>query len=128
MTTVTLKATGAADAGPAWQRYEEIARWTDWAPQIRRVDCAADRIAAGVTGRVVGLAGFGVDFVIEAVDRDARTWSWRVRVGPVSLSLTHGVEQLPSGCRTWLRVSGPLPVVAGYAPVAAWALRRLVAR
>ena len=33
-----------------------------------------------------------------------------------------------AGSRTWLRVRGPLPLVLPYAPVARFALHRLVAR
>jgi hypothetical protein len=49
-----------------------------------------------------------------------------VRLGPVRLELHHGVEPHPRGCATWLRESGPAPVVAPYLPIARIALRRLV--
>lgn len=127
VTTLTLRASGAADATQVWQRYAQIDCWPEWAPQIRRIDSSAEQINEGVTGRVVGIAGIGVSFAIDAVDPEARTWSWRVRLGPISLRLEHGVQARPQGCRTWLRVSGPTPIVVGYAPVAALALRRLVA-
>ena len=129
MTTLTLRAHGDLPAAQAWERYARPELWARWAPQISRVDTSADRIAAGVRGRVVGPFGVAVTFVVEDVDEVARTWVWRVRLGLVRLRLTHGIEfHDGGGSATWLRVSGPLPIVLGYAPVAVIALRRLVAR
>ena len=108
-------------------RYAEPARWPDWAPQINRVDASADRIAPGVTGRVVGPVGIAVHFVIDAVDEAARRWSWTVHRGPLRVRLQHGVRARPTGCATWLTIDAPLPVVLGYAPLARFALGRLVA-
>jgi hypothetical protein len=80
-----------------------------------------------VTGQVSGPLGLRVRFVVSEVDEQRRTWAWRVRVGPLRLTLWHGVEPRPTGTATWLRVHGPAIVVAGYLPVARTALRRLVA-
>ena len=49
-----------------------------------------------------------------------------MRLGPLRLSLWHGVEPDPAGTATWLRVHGPAVVVAGYLPMARMALHRLV--
>ena len=68
-----------------------------------------------------------VSFEVLALDEDRREWSWRAHVGPLSLRLEHGVLARGAGSATWLRVHGPLPVVAAYAPVARLALSRLVA-
>ncbi|HEV7203072.1 MAG TPA: hypothetical protein VGN18_00610 [Jatrophihabitans sp.] len=128
MTIVTVHASGSVDPDEAWARYAEPDRWAGWAPQIRRVETSADRIAPGVTGRVHGpVPGVFVDFVVDAVDELARRWSWMVRRGPLTLRLEHGVRARATGTTTSLRVDGPMPVVLGYAPVAHLALRRLVA-
>jgi len=68
-----------------------------------------------------------VPFEVLAVDEQARTWSWRVRVGPVTLTLDHGIEDLGAdGTRTWLRTTGPALVVLPYSPVAFVALHALL--
>jgi hypothetical protein len=118
------RAPGRAPAEVVWERYAVPARWPGWAPQIRRVDYGAARLAAGVGGRVHGPLGVSVAFRVNEVDPVARTWAWTVRWGPVRLWLRHGVE--PDGA-TWLTVRGPAPLVAAYLPVARWALRALTA-
>jgi hypothetical protein len=75
---------------------------------------------------VIGFCGIRAQFVVEAVDEPRRRWSWRVRLGPIGLRLEHGVEAAATGSRTTLRIEGPSPVIAGYAPLAQLALHRLV--
>jgi hypothetical protein len=116
-------ARGRASAALVWERYAVPAFWAGWAPQIRRVETAAARIAPGVTGTVHGPLGVRVAFVVTAVDEAARTWAWDVALGPLHLHLRHGVED--DGA-TWLTVDGPAPVLAAYLPVARIALQRLV--
>jgi hypothetical protein len=125
--TLSVSASGSATPAQAWERYADPRRWSQWAPQIRRVDTAGERIVAGLRGRVVGPLGVAVSFVVDDVDEDARSWNWSVRFGLIRLRLRHDIEPSGSGARTRLWVSGPLPVVAAYLPVAGWALRRLVA-
>jgi hypothetical protein len=55
-----------------------------------------------------------------------RTWSWRVRSGPVTLPLTPAVLAVGDGTQTTLEIDGPAFVVLPYAPVAEVALQRLV--
>ena len=105
-----------------WERYATIALWRSWAPHIRRVEASAERIAPGVTGSVYGPAGVRARFCIDAVD-EPRSWSWAASVGPLRLVLAHGIE---ADGRTTLRMRGPAPIVLGYAPIARWALARLV--
>jgi hypothetical protein len=126
VTVVTLRASGPAHAETAWARYLEPRRWPDWSPQITRVDATAERIAAGVTGRVHGPVGVSIDFVIERVDESAHTWTWRVHRGPVTLRLHHAVVATEGGSMTSLGIEGPLPIVLAYAPLARFALTRLV--
>lgn len=126
MVALTLRASGPLAADEAWERYARPALWPSWSPQIRRVSASAVRMAAGVTGRVYGPLGVSVDFVVETWDEPGRRWSWTARRGPVRLRLGHDVTARDDGCETSLRVSGPLPVVLGYAPIAQIALRRLV--
>jgi hypothetical protein len=71
--------------------------------------------------------GVSIDFTVLTVDAAARRWAWAVRRGPLKLHLEHGVDPTPGGgSRTSLTVRGPAPVVIGYAPVARFALHRLV--
>lgn len=131
MAAVTLSTRGAAAPDIAWERYADPAAWATWAPQIQRVETDAARIAAGVHGTVhAGLLRrptLPVRFRVLTVDESARTWSWQVRVALLTLRLEHGVTEEVEGSGTWLRVHGPLPVVAAYAPLARLALGRLVA-
>lgn len=124
----TTNAAGPVPAGEVWERYADPARWASWAPQIRRVATAERRIAPGVTGTAHGPLGVPVAFVVTAVDEQARTWAWTVRLGPLRMHLRHGVDDDGSGSTTWLTVRGPAPVLAVYLPVARLALHHLVTR
>jgi len=127
MGRVTLHATGPVAPAEAWERYAQPARWPTWAPQITGVQVPVPRLAAGVEGRVRGPLGVTVPFVVESVDEAARRWAWTVTAGPVRLHLVHWVADGPDGgSTTGLRIDGPLPVVAAYAPLAQLAIGRLV--
>lgn len=121
-----MRVTGPAAPDVVWERYAVPARWSGWAPHIRRVETPAARIAPGVRGRVHGLAGPAVAFVVTDVDEPARTWAWAVTLGPLRMHLTHGVEPDPAGTATWLTLRGPAPAVVAYVPVVRLALARLV--
>ena len=127
--TVTLHARGGASPDVAWERYAVLAHWPRWSPQITSVQADGDRLRTGLTGVVRGPLGVAVPFTVTEVDEAAMTWAWTAHLGPVRLRLHHGVEpdpRRPGGSLTRLRVSGPLPVVLGYAPPARWAIGRLV--
>ena len=128
---LTLRAHGPASVATAWERYADPALWSTWAPQIQAVDTHMERLTPGGSGAVrAGVTPrptLGIPFTVLDVDEAARQWSWRARIGPVTLRLEHGVTPHHRGASTWLRVHGPLPVVLGYAPVAWLALCRLVA-
>jgi hypothetical protein len=127
VTVLTLHATGPAAPAEVWERYAVPARWPEWAPQITGVDVPVPRLVAGVEGRVRGPLGLALPFVVDAVDEAARQWSWTVTLGPVRLHLLHWVAEGPDGgSTTGLRVDGPAPLVVGYAPLARWAIGRLV--
>ena len=132
MTTLTLHATGPVAPDEAWNRYLHPARWSGWAPQITGVQLTDGspgpaRIAQGVTGRVRGPLGLTVPFLVDEVDEASRQWRWTVQVGPARLTLLHWVPPgVDGGTTTGLRVRGPLPLVAGYAPAALLALHGLV--
>ena len=121
-----VSATGALNPHAVWERYATPSEWPSWAPQIRRVECAQDQLAPGLTGRVHGLFGVTADFEVLSVDEVLRTWSWRVRSGNVTLTLHHAVLAVDDGTQTTLEIDGPALVVFSYAPVAEVALRRLV--
>jgi hypothetical protein len=129
VTTLTLHATGPVAPAEAWDRYLRPGRWSSWAPQITGVVTDAERIAQGVTGRVRGPVGVTLPFVVDEVDDASHRWRWTVQIGPARLTLLHWVTPGPDGgTTTGLRVRGPLPLVAGYAPAALVALHGLVRR
>jgi Polyketide cyclase / dehydrase and lipid transport len=120
-------ASGPLAPDRAWERYAVPALWSTWSPQISRVDATTSRIAPGTSGIVHGPLGVQVPFEVLDVDEAGRRWTWRVRAALVTLELLHSVIPRPDGgSNTKLEISGPAPVVLGYAPVAQLALRRLV--
>ncbi len=121
-----IEVTGPRTAEKVWELYTRPSAWPTWAPQISSVRGVADPIAPGDRGVVHGLAVVRVPFVIEAVDESARRWTWRVGLGPLSVVLDHGVDELESGCRAWADVHAPYVMVLPYSPLARLALRRLV--
>jgi Polyketide cyclase / dehydrase and lipid transport len=126
MSRLTLHAAGSSPADQAWERYAQVAYWSRWSPRIRSVTCTSPRIRAGSTGRVHAVLGVGVDFVVDAVDEAACHWVWTVRKGPLTLHLSHRVLAAGDGCRSTLEMSGPMPVLLAYAPLARLAIGRLV--
>ena len=127
MTELTLHATGPIGPDEVWERYAVPARWSQWAPQITGVEVPVSRLVAGVRGRVRAPLGVTLPFVVDTIDEAARRWSWTVSLGPVRLHLLHWVTEGPDGgSTTGLRVSGPAPLVVGYAPLAHLAIGRLV--
>ncbi len=127
MTTISISATGRAPASRVWECYAKPALWSSWSPQIARVECADEVIRVGTKGVVHTIVGIGVPFEVTAVDYDAMTWSWTVRLPlGVRLQLQHQVKATADGTWTGLDVSGCLPIVVGYLPPAKLALARLV--
>ena len=122
-----IEARGPAPAEEVWDRYATLARWSEWSPQIGRVEASADRLALGVRGTVYAVGVLPLPFTVTSCRPDDRTWSWRVRLGPAILDLDHAVYAAGSGTRTTLLLTGPALIVAAYAPVAQHALRRLCA-
>jgi hypothetical protein len=124
-------ATGPVDPDEVWARFTQPARWPGWSPHVREVDYPDAVVQPGTTGRVTGVGGVVAVFRIDAVDHEARTWSWSVRSGPMRLSFDHGVDEAPvsdhaGGSTAWLVTHALWAVAVGYAPVARLALGRLV--
>ncbi|NGZ99937.1 SRPBCC family protein [Nocardioides sp. W3-2-3] len=128
-----VTATGPASVEDAWQRYVLPALWPLWAPQIRTVRLATgtpdDPLVPGVRGTVLGPPPLRVPFRILAADDAGHRWAWRVGLGPLGVTMEHGVDPGPAavGCTAWVRIRLPGPLAAPYAPLARLALRRLVA-
>lgn len=118
--------TGRATPDVAWERYAEIAAWPTWAPQLHSVEADGPRLAAGRSGTVRVVGGFGVPFVVTDVDEAARTWSWLARLGPLTMTLHHTLWPDPRGTRAGLVLEGPVPLVSAYAPLTRVPLARLV--
>lgn len=116
-----IEATGPSTARDMWEAYAEPARWHEWAPQIRAVR-PLERISPGLRGEVEGLFGVRARFEVTDVDEVAERWTWRVQVGPATLTIAHEVAD----GRTSVEIDGPAPLVIAYAPVARLALSRLV--
>ncbi|MEU6700840.1 SRPBCC family protein [Pseudonocardia sp. NPDC046786] len=126
---LTLHARGPQPADEVWERYTVPARWPEWAPLITGVDCRDDRIRTGSTGAVRGPFGVPqVRFTVTELDERLGTWAWDVALGPVRLSLDHGVRPSGGGTRTWLTIEGPAAAVLGYALPARASLEMLVRR
>lgn len=125
---LTLRADGAADLDLVWQRYSVPELWTTWAPQIRRVECSAERLAVGVTGTVYGvIPNIGAAFEVVEFDEARHRWAWDVVAGPVRMHLDHRSEsRIGGGTSTALEVDGPAAAVMTYAPVARISLESLV--
>ena len=120
-----IEARGPAPAEDVWDRYATLSRWPEWSPQISRVEASADQLALGVRGTVFLVGGLPLAFTVTSCRPEDRTWSWQVRLGPVTLDLDHAVYPAGSGSRTTLTLAGPALLVAAYAPLARLALRRL---
>jgi len=127
-----LEASGPVPVASAWQRYARPVLWPTWSPQLRSVEITGgdpgEELTSGATGRVHGPLGVSADFTVLSFDAAARSWSWRVRRGPLAVRLEHTVEARAGepGSRTTLVLHGLPPVVLGYAPIAWYALHRLV--
>jgi hypothetical protein len=117
---------GAAPPELAWARYERFDAWPGWAPHILRVESRAERIRPGARGAVHGPAGLRVPFRIDAVDPEARTWSWTVWVLGRRLRLRHDLAAHAGGTVAGVDLDGPALLVASYAPFTRWPLRRLL--
>jgi hypothetical protein len=113
---LTLSAHGPRDPADVWDRYVRPARWPEWSPQIRSVDHPGPRLYPGAVGTVHGPLGVRLPYTVHDVDSGARRWSWTA--GP--FHLVHTVSP------TTLVITGPAPLVLLYAPLARWALHRLV--
>ena len=127
----TVTVSGPASPAEAWDRYAVPARWHEWAPPITRVDTTSTRIVPGLAGVVHGVGGIRVNFLVQAVDEDSRTWRWRARLGPLEIVLDHGVTAFTGsdgvgGSSTWLTVAGPSLAVLVYPEIARISLRQLV--
>lgn len=128
-----LRATGPVPVDVAWERYADPSQWSQWSPQIRTVETDAARLDAGMRGVVRPVAGPGIRFRVIDVGRvgDELFWAWVV-LPPLlpTLGLRHGVRSIDREGRrlteTTLDMAGPLPLVLAYAPLALWALHRLV--
>ena len=125
----SISATGTAPPAQAWERYADLDRWREWAPQITGVDAPERRLRPGLRGTVRAAGLLRLAFEVLDVDETAWTWTWRVALGPIRLHLAHGVEARAAGARgsrTWLATTGPAWVVAPYTPLAYVALHSLV--
>ncbi|MGZ8613297.1 MAG: SRPBCC family protein [Actinomycetota bacterium] len=112
---------GPASAAAMWAAYADTSRWDSWAPQITSVDPAGP-IERGMRGAVYGFFGAKARFEVTALDEAARRWTWKVRAGPVRLTIDHEVGD----GEAVVVIDGPAPFVLAYIPVARLALGRLV--
>ncbi|WP_409484144.1 SRPBCC family protein [Arsenicicoccus dermatophilus] len=123
-----ITVTGPVAVDEAWERYADLRLWSRWAPQIVGVEAGSHRLQAGLTGLVRGPAGIAVRFRVEEVEPAARTWRWTAGLLGVRVRMRHDLTADGSGTTAGLDLDGPAVVALAYPPVAALALRRLVAR
>ena len=124
---MTVTRTGPARPADVWQHYERLDLWTVWAPHLTNVRADSTTLAPGTSGVVTALGVVPAAFRVMSVRANLHSWSWRVRVGPVTLELTHDVAPTPrGGSRADVRIQGPAPVLLAYRPLMGWALARLV--
>ena len=133
-----VQACGDARPEDVWDRYVDPRAWSSWAPHISSVSVARGElegtVVPGLRGTVLGPALLRVPFRILSVDHAAHRWTWRVGIGPLAVTMDHGVDPAgadePEGRRSgscaWLRIHLPTPLAAPYLPFARRALRRLV--
>lgn len=120
-----ITVTGPVDVATAWERYAELRRWADWAPQVRGVEATGQRLVPGLRGRVRAPLGVRVPFVVDRVDEAARGWRWTVSVLGLAVTLTHDLTATPGGTRAGLTIEAPAPFALTYGLPARVALRRL---
>lgn len=108
-----------APADAVWDLFTDPARWPEWGPSVGAVDCEADRLRPGTTGRV-RVAGVWVPFEVDVCDDERYRWTWRVAKIPAT---GHRVDPLGEHrCRAVFEI----PILAGgYAVVCERALRRI---
>lgn len=126
MSSVRLAVAGAAATSIAWQRYARLELWPTWAPHLTAVISEHSTLASGIAGIVRGPGPLSARFQVGHVDPPAMTWDWWVRSGPLTMYLIHGLRGEQGGTVADLELRGPFPLVQAYAPVARWALERLV--
>lgn len=122
---------GPAEADLVWQRLTDFDLWPTWSPQILRVESTDERVSLGARGTVRALAGVQIRFTITEYDNAARSWSWIVRLGSLSATMSHRVvtpERLRRTARSEVHftIETHPGLAAAYLPAAAVALRRLV--
>lgn len=127
MASLTVQVSGSATVDEAWKRYLYPARWPAWTPHLTHV-------CAGTHGTVTALGVIPARFDVQVVDPGAHSWSWTVRIGPITLTLHHGLDGLSArqgadgvtGSIARILMEGPWPVLVIYRPLMRWAMRRLV--
>jgi hypothetical protein len=108
-----------APSEDVWALMAGFSSWPQWGPSIRAVDCDADRVAPGVTGRIQTIVGVWLPFEITEVTPE-RMWDWKVAgVRATRHSLSASAS---SRCRVEFTVPWP---AAPYTLVLRVALRRL---
>ncbi|MDO5629000.1 MAG: hypothetical protein Q4G43_11825 [Mobilicoccus sp.] len=123
-----ITASGRADIAEVWERYADLDRWSDWAPQIRTVDAPERRLRPGLCGIVRGPLATAVPFHIDAVDEETPSWTWTVTMLGASVQMHHDLTATTKGTTAGLTLDGPPPIALGYGPVARVALTLLCRR
>lgn len=109
----------AARAEEAWDLLTDTARWPEWGPSIRAVECSTRRIGPGSEGRVQIALGPWLPFRITDWE-EGRAWRWSVAGVPAT---GHRVEPLGlERCEVIFEVPVWAPL---YLPVCAAALGRI---
>lgn len=102
MRHLTVDAVIAAPADAVWAVLATPARWPEWGPSVRGVECADEVLQAGTNGRVRTALGPSLPFVVTAVE-PGRSWDWQVagiaatghRIEPIDGTRTRVVFAVP---------------------------------
>ena len=108
-----------APAARAWELLTDTARWPDWGPSVRAVDCAARLIGPGVHGRVQTTFGLWLRFEVTGW-KAGEFWSWTV--GGLQATGHRVIATGPDRCEVTFSVPRWAPF---YLPVCAAAIRRI---
>ena len=94
---MTVTRTGPARTSDVWEHYERLDLWTAWAPHLTNVRADSETLLPGTEGTVRALRVVPVPFRVLSVQAAQGRWSWRVRLGPLELTLAHWVSPSSSG-------------------------------
>ncbi len=121
MATVRVRRRGPASKYRIWARYDDPARWREWAPGVRAL-LADGPLRPGLEGEIHARLGVRVRFEVLDVDRPGGRWTWSLAAGPIHLRVEHEIWEGRAG----MVITGPGPLPLACVPIARVALDRVL--